>query len=70
MCVHSGECEGAAKNKMYVQSRETGWGAAQKVQEQTSIRGAPWIKRLAPSWDTRMEVVRGKKLAAESQSQG
>ena len=69
MCT-AGECEGAAENKMHIQSRETGWGATQSVEEQTSIQSTPRVKRSAPGWDTWVEVIRGTKLATESRSQG
>lgn len=38
------ESEGAAKNKMYIQSRESVWGAAQSVKEQSSIQGEPQVR--------------------------
>lgn len=43
-----GESKGSAKNKMYTQSREIGCGAAQNVEEQTSIWGGPPVKGSVP----------------------
>lgn len=45
MCVCAvGEGKGSAKNKIHTESREIGWGAAQNVEEQTSIQDGSLVK--------------------------
>lgn len=70
MCVCTGgERERAAKNKMYIQNRESGWGAAQSVKRWSSIEGDPQVKGSAPVWVTETEVMRGTTLATERERQ-
>lgn len=72
MCVHVcacvcavGEGKGSAKNKIYTERREIGWGAAQNVEEQANLQGGPPVKGSALGRVTWTEVMRRTMLAAE-----